>query len=172
MKKIEVTKYIADDGKEFDTEIACMDYENNMLVHRQLISQFEIFDSNLEKIKKPKYLWGNSEEKLKEEFDNDPNFKYFDLTEICENAYYVVFKENTNYETIRECFSALGSYGGTDFDFPEKIGEERIVYWNDEEQHWDNFDDILKKSAETMNLYGLLEHERMCLKDIIRMDGN
>lgn len=54
MKKVEVTRYIAEDGKEFGTEIACMDYENQTLSHKQLISQFEIFNSNLEKNQKTK----------------------------------------------------------------------------------------------------------------------
>lgn len=51
----------------------------------------------------------------------------------------------------------LGHYGGTDLSFPKKIGEELIVCWNDEDQCWDNFDDILKKYSEVMNVYEFLK---------------
>ena len=34
MKKVEVTKYVAEDGREFDTELDCVCYEDKILKHR------------------------------------------------------------------------------------------------------------------------------------------
>lgn len=160
MEKIEVTRYVAENGRIFDTEIACIEYENDLHNHKMLISQFEVFDISLNKIEKPQYLWSNDKDKFTEEYYNDPDFKDFDWIRFCKEINYVLFKENTNYKTIKDCFDIMGRYCGRALDFPEKIGKKLIIYLNSEKLCWDNFDDILKKSSEVINTYEFLKTQR------------
>lgn len=153
MKKIEVVKYVAEDGKEFDTEQECTAYENKMLKYRQLINCFEVFNEDLIKINKPKCLWRSDEEEINYEINKNSEFINFDFKEFCDDMFYIMFKKNENYDIISSCFSALGEYFGFDLDFPEEIGKSLIIYWSRENDEWRNYDEMIEKVENTLEIY-------------------
>ena len=161
MKKIEVTKYIAEDGKEFDTESECFYYENEVLKRRQLINCFKIFDGTLKEISKPKYLWTDNLDNLQAELEQSPIYKEYDFCTIQEDAEYLVFMYVTDdqYQIIRRCFVALGVYLDMDFVLPDKLEETEVVYWNG--GSWDNFDREIKSAQETLENYKTLKFAKL-----------
>lgn len=158
MKEIKVTKYIADDGKEFDTKEVCVDYENTVLNYRRLIDCFNIFDPNLNMLAKPDYLWSCDPEKLTKELNEDPILKDFDFSVIDEQAQYIVFKNisDEQYQEIRDSFGFLSDEMGMgDFVFPNELGNKGIIYYTGEE--WKNCDSALKEAKEFFDACKLLE---------------
>lgn len=158
IKEVKVTKYIADDGREFDTREACVDYENIVLSHRNLIDRFNIFDSNLHMLAKPDYLWSCNPENLTKELNEDPILKDFDFSVIDEDAQYIVFKNITDeqYQKIRDSFGFLSDKKGMgDFVFPHKLGNKGIIYYTGNE--WENFDSALEEAKKTFDDYDLLK---------------
>lgn len=153
MKRVEVTRYIAEDGKEFDTELDCVYYENGVFKHRQLINYFKIFDGTLKEISKPKHLWTDNLDNLKTELEQSPIFKDYDFCTIQEDAEYLIFGDITNdqYKIIKKCFYALGEYLDMDFVLPNELEKTKIVCWDG--GNWINFDKELKSAEETLDIY-------------------
>lgn len=156
MKEIQITQYIAEDGKTFNNKEDCIKYENEILTHRQLINQFELYDANLNKIEKPKFLWASTEGGLQEEMtQNSELFWNYDWSFFEENIMFIVFNSEEKYSEIAESFRVLGRYLGSDFELPQNIGKTLILhYWNGE---WISFDSVLEKAYHTINIYQKLK---------------
>ncbi len=161
MKKIEVTKYVADDGKEFDTEEACIKYENIVLSHRNLINCFDIFDSDLHRLAKPEYLWSSDPKELKEELEQDPAIKNFDFSVINEDAQYIVFRNvsSSQYQEIRDAFGFLSSITTMgDFVFPYESEVPEIIYYTGDE--WEDFNCAVEEAKDTLKVYDFFKKHR------------
>lgn len=158
MKRIEVTRYIAEDGEEFGTEQECLDYEYNELAQKNLINNFEMYDSEFNLLKKPRYLWSSNFAQSVRQLKEDPVFAYFDFNDIDENLYYVVFKNISDgqYSIIKECFDNLQhTLNTSDLQFPDELGEINVIHWTGYD--WSNFDEALKTAKETLGIYDKLQ---------------
>lgn len=157
MKEIKVTRYCADDGKEFNTREACVTYESEKLNYRRFIDFFEMFDDEFKRMDKPEYLWSYQKEQFEKELEQDK----FDFAPICDNAIYFVFKRNISdyeYEIIKNCFKLLGEFFLSNFDFPDKLEGTSIICWIESKGEWENFSCELEKAREIFDTFDYLKN--------------
>ena len=112
----EVTKYIADDGKEFDDEDECLDYERGIKIHKGY--GFKAYDLQGKEIFPKDYV------RDMDDFTYDVHYIRVDNVKGWEE-----FEELCNYEFDTYFYDGLGS-----------ISQTGLYFKDDDHDCWTNWD--------------------------------
>ena len=112
----EITKYIADDGVEFDDEDECLDYERGIKILK--VYGFKAYNRQGKEIFPKNYV------------KNMDDFKY--------DVYYLKIENIKGWEEFEElCREEFGSYF---YDGLDEISEKGLYFKDDDHDYWVSWD--------------------------------
>ena len=112
----EITKYIADDGKEFDDEDECLDYERGIKIHK--VYGFKAYDRQGKEIFPKNYV--------------------SDMDDFVYDACYIRIENIKGWEEFEElCNDEFGTYF---YDGLDSISETGLYFKDDDHDCWINWD--------------------------------
>lgn len=120
----EITKYIADDGKEFEDEDECLDYERGIKVLKAY--GFRVYDRQGKEIFPKDYVK--------------------DMDEFSYDAYYIKVENIRGWEEFEDlCNDEFDTYF---YDGLDEISETGLYFKDDDHDCWTNWDYEYEKLRE------------------------
>ena len=112
----EITKYIADDGKEFEDEDECLDYERGLKIHK--VYGFRAYDRQGKEIFPKNYV--------------------SDMDDFTYDAHYIKVDNVKGWEEFEElCNYEFDTYF---YDGLDEISQTGLYFKDDDHDFWTNWD--------------------------------